>query len=197
MRLGLKVLTGSLGMAGAVALVPIATGVADQAPTPAAIPVAKTIPKPPERAERDTRPVSQSEPIVAIPAAVRPAVDSSITSHPTLKALLAGTSYEITRYGPWTRMRSKEQVGSVVEIRLSKATDTPMQLWPVATWDESADSYGVDQLNASYRGVQDLVIQLDTDLQIVSIAPKNPQSITLGSGNQWIQKYVGTGGGDR
>lgn len=195
MRLGLKVLAGSLVIAGAVALIPIVTAGAGEAPKPAAIPSIEAGPPPYGNTRPAPRPAAPS--VVALSESTRGAIDASVSARPEMKALLSKASYLIFQHGPWTRADSRERIGTVVELRLSKPVDTPMQKWSVMTWLEASNTYAIHQLNAQYVGVTELVVNLDTGLRVVSIMPKDARSITLGAGNQWMQQYTGTQGGDR
>lgn len=195
MRLGLKVLAGSLVVAGAVALIPIVTAGAGEAPKPAAIPSIDAGLPPDENTRRAPLPVAPS--VVALPESTRGAINASVSARPEMKALLSKASYVIFQHGPWTRVDSRDRIGTVVELRLSKPVDTPMQRWAVMTWLEASDTFAVDQLNARYAKVTELVVHLDNDLRVISIVPKSSGAVTLGAGNQWMQKYAGTQGGDR
>ncbi len=192
MRLGLKVIAGSLVTAGAVALIPIVTAGAGQTPGPTAMPSVDAGLPP----DRNSPPVPRPAPpsMIAMPASTRSAIDAAVSGRPEMKTLLSNASYAVFQHGPWTRAGSRERIGTVVEIRLSKPVDTPMQKWSVVTWNEAADTYATNQLNARYTGVRELVVHLDTSMTVVSIVPKGAGSTTLGPGNQWIQQYVGKHG---
>lgn len=192
MRLGLKVLAGSLVTAGAVALIPIVTAGAGEAPKPAAIPSIEAGPPPNENTRPAPLPAATS--VVALPESTRGAIDASVTARPEMKALLSKASYVIFQHGPWTRADSRDRIGTVVELRLSKPVDTPMQRWAVMTWLEASDTFAINQLNAQYAGVTELVVHLDSELRVVAVMPKSSRSITLGAGNQWMQQYVGMQG---
>jgi hypothetical protein len=192
MRLRLKVLAGSLVTAGAVALIPIVTAGSGEAPKPAATPSIEAGPPPNENTRPDPLPPAPS--VVALPESTRGAIDASVSARPEMKALLSKASYVIFQHGPWTRADGRERIGTVVELRLSKPVDTPMQKWSVMTWLEASNTYATNQLNAQYAGVKELVVHLDTELRVVSVMPKGARSITLGAGNQWMQQYVGTQG---
>ena len=192
MRLGLKLLAGSLVTAGAVALIPIVIAGAGEAPKPAATPSVEVGPPPNENARPAPLPAAPS--VVALPENTRGAIDASVSARPEMKALLSKASYVIFQHGPWTRADSRERIGTVVELRLSKPVDTPMQKWAVMTWLDASDTFAINQLNAQYAGVTELVVHLDSELRVVSVSPKSSRSITLGAGNQWMQQYVGTQG---
>ena len=192
MRLGVKILAGSLVTAGAVALIPIVIAGAGEVPKPAATPSVEVGPPPNENARPAPLPAAPSA--VALPENTRGAIDASVSARPEMKALLSKASYVIFQHGPWTRADSRERIGTVVELRLSKPVDTPMQKWAVMTWLDASDTFAINQLKAQYAGVRELVVHLDTELRVVSIMPKGARSTTLGAGNQWMQQYVGTQG---
>lgn len=194
---GTKLIATALGVAGAIALVPIAmaltTGPRSAPPPP--LP-SRTIELPSR--SPSTPPAShQVSSGISLSPELRRRVDAALRSHPAMKPLLAKATYTVMRQGPWTRMRTQERIGLVLEARLSEPVDTPMQRWPSVHWDEAADTYDIQPIEARYTGVSKVLVHLDTAYAVVAVDPLDHQSMTLGPSSQWMTRYTAPPTGDR
>jgi len=100
--------------------------------------------------------------------------------------MLRGTTYEITRQGPWQGQDGGRRFGVVQELKLARPINVPMGKWPVIVWNERTNAYRQYDFNASYGQVKLLTLFIDDVKGVVQIEPDATATVTQGPGNDWI-----------
>ncbi|MGN9914685.1 hypothetical protein ACTMTJ_44870 [Phytohabitans sp. LJ34] len=118
------------------------------------------------------------------------AADRYMAGDAALSAMLQGVAYKVVKEGPWTRQKTDQRIGIVRELRLERPVDTPMREWPVARWDEAADTYKEGTFKAAYRGVSSITVHIADAAGVVSLIPGN-SVVVSNEGSGWRENSGG------